>query len=66
MEKWEEVLRRSKVAGAMAHDAKIAALCIAHGVSVLYSADRDFSRFGELKVENPLGRKNYFQREGTN
>jgi uncharacterized protein len=39
---------------AHAHDARIAALCVAHGVSELWSADRDFSRFGEVKVTNPL------------
>jgi toxin-antitoxin system PIN domain toxin len=52
------VLRRtldaSQVQGARTHDARIAALCVAHGVSELWSADRDFSRFGELRVVNPL------------
>jgi uncharacterized protein len=37
------VLRKSKVTG-----------CIHHGVRELLSADRDFSRFGELKARNPL------------
>ena len=33
---------------------RIAALCLSHGVSELWSADRDFSRFATLKVSNPL------------
>ena len=52
------VLRRlldaGHVTGAKVHDARIAALCLCHGVSELWSADRDFSRFPELKVRNPL------------
>jgi uncharacterized protein len=48
------VLRKSKVTGPRVHDGRIAALCIHHGVRELLSADRDFSRFGELKARNPL------------
>jgi toxin-antitoxin system PIN domain toxin len=52
------VLRRllaaGQVTGAKVHDARIAALCLCHGVSELWSADRDFSRFPELKTRNPL------------
>jgi len=44
----------SKLQGAMIHDARIAALCVAHGVRQLWSADRDFSRFPQIKVVNPL------------
>jgi hypothetical protein len=43
-----------KVTGARIHDARIAALCARHGVSELWSADRDFSRFRSLTVSNPL------------
>lgn len=42
------------VQGPRVHDARIAALCVAHGVTELWSADRDFSRFGDLRVSNPL------------
>jgi hypothetical protein len=42
------------LAGPVVHDARIAALCRVHGVSELWSADRDFSRFPELAVRNPL------------
>lgn len=40
--------------GPLVHDARIAALCLHHGVSELWSADRDFSRFPKLAVRNPL------------
>jgi toxin-antitoxin system PIN domain toxin len=42
------------IIGPSIHDARIAALCREHGVSTLWSADRDFSRFAGLKVVNPL------------
>ena len=52
------VLRRllaaGQVTGGKVHDARIAALCLCHGVSELWSADRDFTRFPELKTRNPL------------
>jgi uncharacterized protein len=44
----------AKLRGAAIHDARIAAICIDHGVSALWTADRDFSRFGSLKTRNPL------------
>jgi hypothetical protein len=40
--------------GAQVHDARIATICVSHGVSELWAADRDLSRFGTLKVRNPL------------
>ena len=49
-----QMLRNSAVAGPMVHDARIAAICTAHGVVTLLSADRDFSRFPEIQVRNPL------------
>jgi hypothetical protein len=48
------LLRKSSVTGPKIHDARIAALCLHHGVRTLLSADRDFSRFPALKVVNPL------------
>ena len=45
---------RGDVRGAMIHEARIAAICLAHGVNELWTADRDFSRFAELKTHNPL------------
>jgi toxin-antitoxin system PIN domain toxin len=43
-----------KVTGPLVHDARIAALCLAHGVSELWTLNRDFSRFPSLKTRNPL------------
>ena len=48
------LLKAGKVSGPMVHDARIAALCVAHGVSELWTADRDFGRFRELRYRNPL------------
>jgi hypothetical protein len=42
------------VTGPRVHDARIAALCLAHGVSELFTADRDFSRFPDLTTRNPI------------
>jgi toxin-antitoxin system PIN domain toxin len=50
------ILIASHVTGSRIHDARVAALCIQHGVRELWSADRDFSRFTELTVVNPLKR----------
>lgn len=44
----------SKSEGGRVHDARIAALCVAHGVTELWSVDRDFSRFPALRTRNPL------------
>ena len=49
-----EIAVRARLSGAMIHDARVAALCLFHGVERLWSADRDFSRFPGLKVVNPL------------
>jgi len=49
-----EVIEAAQISGPVIHDAKIAALCIQHGVRELWSADRDFSRFRNLRVVNPL------------
>jgi len=45
---------KAKLSGPMIHDARIAALCLHHGVTELWTADRDFSRFPNLKTRNPL------------
>jgi toxin-antitoxin system PIN domain toxin len=45
---------RGKITGPMIHDARIAAICIHHGVKKLLTADRNFSRFPGLKTFNPL------------
>ena len=52
----QRLLLSGQITGAKVHDARIAALCLSHGVSELWSADRDFSRFPDLKTRNPLVR----------
>ena len=53
-EAFSKAVLESQVVGAKLHDARIAALCTSHGVTELWSADRDFSRFSALRVRNPL------------
>ena len=48
------VLEGARVVGAQVHDARIFAICLAAGVSELWTADRDFNRFSGLTVKNPL------------
>jgi hypothetical protein len=50
----QPILEGSAVQGGAVHDARIATLCLRHGVKKLLSADRDFSRFPTLLTENPL------------
>jgi uncharacterized protein len=48
------LLASAKVTGPLVHDARIAALCLSQGIKDLWSADRDFSRFPQVKATNPL------------
>lgn len=54
---WETLrasLLESKMKGPQVHDARVATLCLRHGVRELWTADRDFSRFPSLRTRNPL------------
>ena len=54
---WEtlsEIIRIGKLSGPRVHDARIAAICLDHGVEELWSADRDFRQMTGLRVRNPL------------
>ena len=53
-EKLRAICVAARLRGPRIHDARIAVLCLHHGVSELWSADRDFSVFPQLKVRNPL------------
>lgn len=56
---WEELrlaLERGRITGPQVHDARIAALCRQHGIRELWTADRDFGRFPEVRFKNPLTR----------
>ncbi len=57
-------LLRARVRGPRVHDARIAALCLAHGVDALYSRDRDFSLFPELAIVDPFVRRGPPSRAG--
>jgi uncharacterized protein len=56
-ERLREIAEAARLRGPRIHDARIAALCLHHGVSELWSADRDFSAFPQVKVRNPLVNK---------
>ena len=53
-EKLRALALAAKLSGPRIHDARIAALCLHHGVRELWTADRDFSMFPKLKTRNPL------------
>ena len=49
-----DVSKNPRVRGSLIHDARIVAICLAHGVDTLYTADRDFSLFPQLRIANPF------------
>jgi toxin-antitoxin system PIN domain toxin len=54
---WHELRQAivpARVVGPRIHDARIAALCSLHNVRELWTQDRDFSRFPDLRTRNPL------------
>jgi predicted nucleic acid-binding protein len=51
---WKSLVTEGQAIGPRVHDARVAALCLAHGVREFWSADRDFSRFSRLRVRNPM------------
>lgn len=48
------LVERARISGPRVHDARVAAICISHAVTELWTADRDFSSFPTLHVRNPL------------
>lgn len=46
--------QRARVRGPIIHDARVAAICLAHGVEKLITGDRDFTLFPELATNNPF------------
>lgn len=50
----EGLLLRPRVRGPVVHDARVAAICLAHGIEELLTRDRDFGLFPELKTRNPF------------
>ena len=55
----QRFVHRPHVVGGVVHDARIAALCVAHGVEALFTRDRDFSLFPELHTHNPLESRSF-------
>jgi uncharacterized protein len=54
---WKElkkIVSAGKIMGGAIHDARVAAICVEHGVREIWSADRDFTRVAGLAVRNPL------------
>lgn len=49
-----KVIVQPRVRGPIVHDARIAALCLAHGVEELVTKDRDFQLFPQLKTRDPF------------
>lgn len=49
-----QLARLPRVRGPVIYDARIAAICLAHGVEALLTCDRDFSLFPKLTVRNPF------------
>lgn len=50
----KDLVASGRVRGPLVHDARVAALCLTHGVTEFLTADRDFSRFPALSTRNPL------------
>ena len=53
----ERLLTRPRVRGPVVHDARVAAICLAHGVDALLTRDRDFALFPELVTRDPWRRR---------
>ena len=56
-QKLRHISMAAHLRGPRINDARVAALCLHHGVLELWSADRDFSAFPQIKVRNPLVKK---------
>jgi toxin-antitoxin system PIN domain toxin len=52
--RFDELAASGRIAGPQVHDARVAALCLFHGIRELWSADRDFGRYSSLVTRNPL------------
>jgi uncharacterized protein len=50
----KEIISAGRITGGATHDARVAAICVEHGVREIWSADRDFTRVPGVVVRNPL------------
>ena len=48
------IVAQPRIRGPIVHDARIAALCLAHGVAQLVTRDRDFQLFPQLNTRDPF------------
>ena len=48
------LVQRPRVRGPIVHDARIAAICLAHGTEALLTRDRDFALCPELTTRDPF------------
>lgn len=49
----QRFVNRPHVVGGVVHDARMAAMCVAHAVEASFTLDRDFSLFPELRTHGP-------------
>jgi uncharacterized protein len=49
-----DLLEAAQIMGDQAHDARIAAVCLQHGVTELWTKDRNFLNYPALRVRDPL------------
>lgn len=49
-----DLILAGEITGPRVYDARIAAVCLQHGVTELWTHDRDLSRFPALRTRNPL------------
>jgi uncharacterized protein len=50
----KRLIEAARPTGRDIHDARVAAVCIAAGVTEFWTSDRDFSWYPQLRVRNPL------------
>jgi hypothetical protein len=55
MQTWSRFVTTAGITGGAVHDARVAALCLTHGVRTLVTLDRDFGRFPDLPTTSLLG-----------
>ena len=48
------LISTGRITGPMIHDARVAAICLQHGVREIWTADRNFGRFKGIRTRNPL------------
>jgi toxin-antitoxin system PIN domain toxin len=50
----KKIVDQGQIVGGKVHDARIAAICVHHGVTELWTSDRDFSRIPAIRTRNPV------------